>query len=68
MAGVLGTNCLEMCGGERVKELNWLPVSSMLSLRDAVLAPTYLADRFATCSGIHSLNTTTSTLLVLKEI
>ena len=44
---------------------NWLPVSSMLSLRDAILAfkcvkglaPSYLADKFATRSSVHSVNT-----------
>ena len=48
-----------------LKELNWLSVSSMLSLRDAILAfkcvkglaPSYLADKFATCSIVHSVNT-----------
>ena len=47
-----------------LKELNWLPVSSMLSLRDAILAfkcvkglaPSYLADKFATRSSVHSVN------------
>ena len=45
--------------------LKELPVSSMLSLRDAILAfkcvkglaPTYLADKFATRSYVHSVNT-----------
>ena len=48
-----------------LKELNWLPVSSMLSLRDAILAfkcvkglaPSYLADKFPTRSSVHSVNT-----------
>ena len=48
-----------------LKELNWLPVSSMLSLSDAILAfkcvkglaPSYLADKFATRSIVHSVNT-----------
>ena len=43
-----------------LKELNWLPVSSMLSLRDAILAfkcvkglaPSYLAEKFATRSSV----------------